>query len=109
MKIELKKGIFIEGFDDFPDWEILVDLRNDLVGVFEYGLLYQGKTSDITEVFAKDCVELEYFGEYWEGMWEYSGYCNFDINAPYDYVHTAKESILSACSSEYCIIYRNKE
>lgn len=28
----------------------------------------------IKEVFAKDCVELEYFGEYWEGMWEY---CNF--------------------------------
>jgi len=104
MKTNLKDNIWIEGFNT-AFWENVVG--NDPYKTYEGNeLIYFGKTSEIPEEIANEYIDIEYFGEYWQGMWEYKGYKNFDINTPYDHVHTAEESIKSACNSEYCIIYK---
>ena len=104
-KTELKPGIFIERFDSFEETqECRINMQREKNN---YSIiLYQGKTSEIPEGLAKEYVDIDYFGEYFQGMWQYQGYRNFDINTPYDHVHTAKQSIHSACDKEYCIIYK---
>ncbi len=104
MKINLKDNIWIEGFA-IGEKSKLYDKILELGG--RCSVIYDGKTSEIPEEIARECVNIEYFGEYWQGMWQYSGYRNFNINSSHDYVHTARESIQSACNNElYCIIWK---
>jgi len=95
MKIKLKQGIFIEGFDE----SIYLDCASD-IGINLYVVIYKGKTSEISEELAKICVK-------------YSGNSIKDYTLSkephpqvYDNKFNAKESIQSACNQKYCIIYK---
>lgn len=99
MKTQLKDGIWIEGFD-------LSDLSEYFLAGVNYTqsndkeVLFVGKTSEISEELAKTCIDWNEFDD--------------NIIKYYDYIKdywphlTAKESIQSACSQEYCIIYKTK-
>jgi len=98
MKTNLKDNIWIEGFDD--RYECACMAYNG------FPLLYEGKTSEIPEELAKECVskmisnnppldqEIKFRGKYYN----YSSISN--------YCKTATESIQSACNKEFCIIYK---
>lgn len=99
MKTQLKDDIWIEGFDT-------IDTRNKRLKIISIcdtiidELIYSGKTSEISEELAKECIDWNEFDD--------------NIIKYYDYIKdywphlTAKESIKSACSQEYCIIYKTK-
>ena len=104
MKTELRPGIFIEGFDDVALWNRKLCYLGQ-VSEKDVELLYQGKTSEIPEELAKECVEL--LAETSYGNF----YRNYQYNKPQPVSFTkctAKESIQSACNQEYCIIYKTK-
>lgn len=87
MKTNLKDNIWIEGFNSFTGLSFAL-----VAGVKP---IYSGKTSEISEELAKECVEWSEFDK--------------DILSYYHYskaFKTAKESIQSACDKEYCIIYK---
>lgn len=84
-KVNLKDNIWIQGFDSFITLSFAL-----AAGVKP---IYAGKTSEIPEELAKECVLPPVNG--------YRNYKNLWIN-----VNTAKESIQSACPEEYCIIYK---
>lgn len=90
--INLKNDVYITGFDDeqaaFSEFERLTQLANEII--------YAGKTLDITEEIAEN---IAYKGELCEYYWN-------EILDDYDKTITAKESIQSACSKEYCIIFK---
>ena len=128
MKTNLKDNICIEGFDSRIYVEIAALNKQE-----DYKLMYTGKTSEVSEEFARECIESR-FGETKIGndlittYKNYSGYSSrlypHTVTFPISrqeldriwklfgrqltkYFHlTAKESIQSACESEYCIIYR---
>ena len=113
-KVELKEGIFIEGFDDKKEFDMKLHyLVFNAPAPYREGkiipILYEGKTSEISEEIAREYVDfgvcsdsgphgLGYFPYYREYPKELNESCLF----------TAKESIKSACSEEYCIIYKTK-
>lgn len=104
MKTLLKDSIWIEGFDT-------IDNRNERLRIISIcdtiidELIYSGKTSEISEELAKTCAEIlakTTFGNF---------YRNYQYNKPQPVSFTkcaAKESIQSACSQIYCIIYKTK-
>ncbi|MCK9575566.1 MAG: hypothetical protein M0R51_06375 [Clostridia bacterium] len=94
-KIYVKKDIFIEGFDN--EWQYRQKLYGKTGISNSVELLYQGKTSEISEELA---IKIAEKGELCEFYWDY----NLD---DYSKNITAKESIQSACDKEYCIIYKN--
>lgn len=99
-KIELKQGIFIEGFDDIKDWQD----RNIINAVFkDVKEIYSGKTSEIPEEIASQCCK---YHTIYEGNIHYKEYGNITWST-YPYIE-AKESIQSACNKEYCIIYKTE-
>lgn len=104
--VNLKDNFWIEGFDIHEVGYFMRTKDGNFIGDVAKEIVYSGNASDIPEEIAKECVDIDYSGEYWEGMWQYSGYRNFDDNIPYDHVSTAKESIQSACNQEYCIIFK---
>ena len=60
-------------------------------------LIYAGKTSDISEEIAKECV----------GCFKNEYYLDYSSEIKYLYeFKTAKGSIQSACNQEYCIIFK---
>ena len=81
MKTLLKNNIWIESLNH-KDWT-LYDEYIDLV-------IYSGKVSDIPDECIQECIDE--CTDYQTG--------NGDLLA-------VKESILSACDQEYCVIYRN--
>lgn len=87
--VNLKDNIWIEGFCNIEKYdEMIVSLS---------AILYHGKTSDIPEEIANGCVDCfknEYYLDY-----------SSEIKYLYEF-KTAKESIQSACSQEYCIIFK---
>lgn len=90
MKVNLKDNIWIEGFDNFRECVFAQDAYFDR-------LVYSGKTSEIPEETAKECVDC--FKQKWY----------LDYGADIDYLfelETSKQSILSACDKPYCIIYK---
>lgn len=99
-KVNLKDDIWIEGFNE----KINLNLSCDVYFEDTHDVIYKGKTSDIPENVANECVESyciykdEYttFKKYSDITW-----CVY----PYE---TAKESIQSACDNPYCIIYKTK-
>ena len=96
MKTQLKDSIWIEGFDTMQsiDYCELLDAMS-LCGIKSY--IYKGKTSDIPEELAKECVHVGVLTDN----------CK-DYQSGFNIFETAKESIKSACSQEYCIIYKTK-
>lgn len=112
--INLKDNIWIEGFD----YESRV--YYDVIAVEGYNdnLIYCGKTSEIPEELAKSILPLHPYA-----IKDYPCYFEYDNpeleldnsstqckNNPRksrnDYLWKAKESIQSASSQEYCIIYK---
>lgn len=90
MKINLKNNIWIEGFD------IEVHLMTALNRKEIYDVMYSGKTEEISEELAIECVKEGFLS------CDYMNYINNIVE-----FETAKESIQSACTQEYCIIYKN--
>ena len=95
--INTKDNIWIGGFDT-------IEAKNDelryLCHVSENmlsELIYAGKTSDISEEIAKECVDWHEFDS------DHKLYYNYDGT---NWKYTAKESIQSACNQEYCIIFK---
>ena len=98
MKTQLKDNIFIEGFDSNEE---LYNFKNNLCIVGEpLPYIWLGKTSEIPEEIAKECVNKVI-----DDHGRMDGYENYNspiiLNAP-------KESIQSACNQTYCIIYKEK-
>lgn len=109
MKVNLKDNIWIEGFDteklctnEF--WHIIES--NELSVKYGSGkrmnILYKGKTQEIPEETAKECVE--YFIQRCK-------YKNYNPDRLIDGIklmgfNYAQQSILSACDKSYCIIYK---
>ena len=101
--VNLKDDIWIKGFDT-------IEAKNDelryLCHVSENmlsELIYAGKTSDISEEIAKECVEVTatgLFKNYIRSDEKVQDYGMQPIST------TAKESIQSACNREYCIIFK---
>lgn len=95
-KVELKNKIFIEGFNTSKEMVREQIGRNKEL---EFRTtLYEGKTSEISEELAKECVLVWFFGKEFDSFEDYNNRSNG--------FNTAKESIQSACQSEYCIIYK---
>lgn len=100
--INTKNNIWIEGFSS------ILGEYNEKLGQYSYYdkdkiVMYYGKTSEISEEIAKECVKQYTIDGHEE---EFIGYDDYLVS--YNYFRTAKESIQSACSFEYCIIYRIK-
>ena len=95
MKTQLKDGIWIEGLDS--DTYLAEEKLRFGCNI----ILYSGKTSEIPEELAEECVRNYNI----DGLYE-----NYKMSSQYgEYMHkSAKESIQSACSQEYCIIYKTK-
>ena len=103
-KVNLKENIWIEGFDSVESQyirstDICIDLGN-------FSILYEGKTSEIPEDVAKECVEIK-------GMYptktlykDYIDYTKGQHTNSYKPLYFAIESIQSACPEEFCIIYK---
>lgn len=102
-KTNLKENIWIEGFEDESRGYVLRDFRI-MQGV---KIVYFGKTSEIPEELAKQYVESL-------GIWDELSVCFRDYSGTLEknveeYCMTAKESIQSACQSEFCIIYKTNK
>ena len=91
--VRLKDNIWIEGFCNIEKYdEMIVSIS---------AILYHGKTSDIPEEIAKECVKcIDSLGE------GYGGYFDYNSKDWMYHLNTAKESIQSACNQEYCIIFK---
>lgn len=107
MKTNLKDNIWIEGFNNQGD------LGHQCFSFAAYHLneniLYSGKTSDIPEELAKECVKWEHIVLSATAIKTGSGQTYKDYSGEKRwYIYSAKESIQSACSQPYCIIYKTK-
>jgi len=93
----IKDNINIMGFECMEDISATMAFwRNH---PFRTTIMYFGKTSEISEESAKECVR----------NWRTDGlYNNYLMEPQYEecMFKTAKESIQSACQDEYCIIYK---
>ena len=104
MKTILKNKIVIEGFvDDYSRYLRYVELLKES-GITDLwkqddNIWYSGKTSDIPSELAKNCVEK---------MSIFTPQFRAYDKTHSDYYDTAKESIQSACSLKYCLIYITK-
>ena len=99
-KINLIDNIWIQGFDSelqLSQW-IQVSRKH----IDSNDIIYNGKTSYISEVLSEKCIE-------------YSSYCSISGGTYKKYIEyqtcdyifdTAKESIQSICDKEYTIIYK---
>ena len=97
MEINLKGNIYIKGFDKnnpFDKKNNDGDFFNHFHKLKDENIIYIGKTFDISEDVAQQCVNSINSNHY-------EDYTNFN-----SFVDTAKESILSACKQKFCIIYR---
>ena len=95
--VNLKDNIWIEGFDMHEVGHFMVTKDRNFIMDIAKKIIYSGKTSDIPEELAKECVDCfknEYYLDY-----------SSEIKYLYEF-KTAKESIQSACNQEYCIIFK---
>lgn len=93
----LKDNIWIEGLNS----GIEVSVCYDALG-YE-NIIYHGKTTEIPEEIAKECVEIHQGLSYWEGA---DDLFYVDYNDKTNGFSKAKNSAQSACPQEYCIIFR---
>ena len=104
--LNLRGDIWIEGFDDEEDLAVYWYnhmLWDNYRGLAKYELIYSGKTSEIPEELAKECVKSVWFETDVIGgcYMVYQDYGEDDC-----WLDEATESIQSACPEEYCIIYK---
>ena len=112
----LKDNIWIDGFDSFRAHEeaIVYFLRiseND-----NPEIVYSGKTSDIPEDIAKECVKeislstgifyVNYIKMNALKIIEEKRGASHNILVTQPMLKSAKESIQSVCNQEYCIIFK---
>lgn len=102
MKINLKENIWIEGFDQ-KSFEIL--LADIMEMPLDRDVLYIGVTYKISEEIAKKYVHF-YFPFDSDNSKLFKDY-SLEDESLHNF-ETAKESILSACEDEYCIIYKQE-
>lgn len=95
-KIELKKDIFIEGFDDIDLWNKKLCYLGQ-ISEKNIKIIYQGKTSEITRDDVEDYI-IANKGAY------LLFYRNYKDGFPL--FRTIQKSIQSACNKDYCIIYK---
>ena len=95
--VNLKDNIWIEGFDMHEVGHFMVTKDRNFIGDIAKKIIYSGKTSEIPEEIAKECVSELWF------LTEKVGYTNNLDELEYK---RAKESIQSACNQEYCIILK---
>ena len=120
MKTNLKDNIFIFGVKTPSDFYKNYSEYPEITGK----IIYTCKTSEISEDLACKCVEtlpdavaVDEIDDYpiyedWSHIYEdysetNSWGCDYS-GIKYYGVKTAKESILSACKEDYCIIYNNQ-
>lgn len=109
-KVNLKDNIWIEGFDDMKSqlfkFNYLmndIDISHSLGNCSSYSSIQCFKTSEISEELAKTiCYKKQFYLNYAL----FNDLKENDWREPYMFT-SAKESIQSACSKEYCIIYKN--
>lgn len=97
---KLKDNIYIEDFENKSE----LGFKQFCLAFNNYfnlnNIIYSGKINEITEDIAKSCVDI--FSETEPIL--YVNYKNdYYIEKQFE---TAKESILSFCDKEYCIIYK---
>ena len=94
--INLKGDFWIRGFDTNEE---VYNFKDSICFLGEpVPYIYIGKTSEISEDLAKECVDKT-------RLRNFKNYKTFRFcGLPF----TAKESIQSACSDEFCIIYKIK-
>ena len=95
----LKDNIWIKGF--YKEIDIAYYELAEAIGGGMKDFIYKGKTSDIPEEIAKECVK--HIGSLGEG---YGGYFDHNSKDWMYHLNTSKESIQSACNQEYCIIFK---
>lgn len=97
MKTNLKENIWINGFDhDFRPHQFWFSKKHEIKEV-----IYLGKTSEIPEEIAKECVDKI------QPDYELLFCKDYSIDANINVFYSlAKDSIQSACNQEYCIIYK---
>jgi hypothetical protein len=107
MKINLKDNIWIEGFD-FNTY-----IQEERLRFGCNKILYSGKTSEIPEELAKECIiqlvlckgtKMDDGTILQEDIC--FGFKNYKLGFGVVDFETAKESIQSACLQEFCIIYK---
>lgn len=106
MEVNLKNNIYIKGFEKnnpFDKKNNDGDFFNHFHKLKDENIIYIGKTFDISEDVAQQCVNSMFFDSdiIGGGYDAYENYSEFDC-----WTDTAKESILSACKQKFCIIYR---
>lgn len=110
IRIELKPNTILEGFADKREFDMkLYYLTFNAPSPYREGkvipILYEGKTSDISEDIAQKCAE------YYIQRCKYKNYNSDSVlgklinGIKLNGFNYASESIKSACSQEYCIIY----
>lgn len=108
-KIELKPGIFIEGFDNQMSNNDLD--RYNFIYLSESTVLYRGKTSEIPEELAKELVDTIPHILFGVKIVDIYGnavlFKNYKINKFTK--RSGKRSIRSACPFNYCIIYKTTQ
>lgn len=98
-KVNLKSNIWIEGFDTSD--ECFLPVAKFYPDKLD-NVLYEGKTSEIPEELAKECV----YGK----VYTFSGVKDYpDFVDSSNRFNQAKKSIQSACKEEYCVIYKIQE
>ena len=99
--VNLKDNVWIEGFDMHEVGHFMVTKDRNFIGDIAKKIIYSGKTSDIPEEMAKECVSFHFSNEC---KIYYNNYSK--IENIISWQNTAKESIQSACNQEYCIIFK---
>ena len=107
MKTQLKDGIWIEGFDKLSEVYAFKDNMCIVGEAVPY--IYIGKTSEISEEMAKELITQ--IGTYFIGdipiYKNYTDEQHLPVMKRHQMLNT-KQAIQSACSQEYCIIYKTK-
>lgn len=107
MKTNLKDNIWIEGFDDKIKFVAGHCFYNDNDQLFD--VIYFGGTSEIPKEIAREVCELQQvFNDPKYIEQDIDRYRNYRLTNYIWFDCTAKQSIMSACSQEYCIIYKTK-
>lgn len=100
MGTNLKGNIWVEGFDTNEE---VYNFKDTICFVGEeLPYLYIGKTSEITEELAKECVE------YYIQRCKYKNYNSDKLieGIKLNGFNYSIQSIISACDKKYCIIYK---